>query len=113
MVVRAVAFDIGGVLERVAPREHWLGPWRDRLGMSEPEFESAVSRVDPDDRIEVGSLSEAEYSQRFAAALGLSGAALRPGRADAPGRAPPGGSGALLGKMARVDQREAPCRRDE
>lgn len=62
MVVRAVAFDIGGVLERVAPREHWLGPWRDRLGMSEPEFESAVSRVDPDDRIEVGSLSEAEYS---------------------------------------------------
>jgi HAD superfamily hydrolase (TIGR01509 family) len=74
MVVRAAAFDIGGVLERVGPVGDWLAPWQDRLGMSEPEFESALSRVDPDNLNEAGGLTEAEYSQRFATALGLSNA---------------------------------------
>jgi epoxide hydrolase-like predicted phosphatase len=74
MAVRAVAFDIGGVLERVAPREHWLGPWRERLGLDPAEFGSALARVDPDDGIGTGALTETAYRQRFAAALGLSSA---------------------------------------
>ncbi len=76
MAVRAVAFDIGGVLERVAPMEQWLGPWRERLGMGETEFVSALSRVDPDAVISTGGLTEAEYAQRYADALGLSDALL-------------------------------------
>ena len=74
MAVRAVAFDIGGVLERVAPREHWLSPWQERLGLDAAEFASALARVDPDGGIGTGVLTEAAYRQRFAAALGLSSA---------------------------------------
>jgi hypothetical protein len=76
VAVRAVAFDIGGVLERVAPMEQWLGPWRERLGMGEAEFVSALRRVDPDAVISTGGLTEAEYAQRYADALGLSDALL-------------------------------------
>lgn len=60
MAVRAVAFDIGRVLERVAPIGQWLGPWRERLGMREAAFESALGRVDPDAVISTGGLTEAE-----------------------------------------------------
>jgi epoxide hydrolase-like predicted phosphatase len=74
MAVRAVVFDIGGVLEQIAPIVQWLGPWRERLGMGEAAFESALGRVDPDAVISTGGLTEAEYSRRYAEALGLSGA---------------------------------------
>jgi putative hydrolase of the HAD superfamily len=74
VAVRAVTFDIGGVLERVAPIEEWLGPWRERLRMTEPEFEAALGRVDPDGLIATGGLTEAQYSRRYADALGLSSA---------------------------------------
>ena len=74
MAVRAVAFDIGGVLEGVAPREYWLSPWQERLGLDAAEFASALARVDPDGGIGTGVLTEAAYQQRFAAALGLSSA---------------------------------------
>ena len=72
MVVRAVAFDIGGVLERVAPAGHWLGRWQDRLGLGGAEFRSALTSADPDGVITTGGLSEAQYRRRYAAALGLS-----------------------------------------
>lgn len=61
MAVRAVAFDIGGVLERVAPREYWLSPWQERLGLDAAEFASALARVDPDGGIGTGVLTEAAY----------------------------------------------------
>ena len=73
VVVRAVAFDIGGVLERVAPPGHWLGTWQDRLGLGAAEFQAAITSVDPDDIIKTGGLSEAQYRRRYAAALSLSG----------------------------------------
>jgi putative hydrolase of the HAD superfamily len=76
MAVRAVAFDIGGVLERLGPVGQWLTPWQERLGMAEAEFESALGRVDPEGVISTGGLTEAEYSGRYAEALGLSGAQL-------------------------------------
>ncbi len=72
MTIRAVAFDIGGVLERVAPAGSWIGPWRSRLELSEAQFRSAVAGVDPLRRIETGGLSETQYRQRYADALGLS-----------------------------------------
>jgi putative hydrolase of the HAD superfamily len=69
--VRAVVFDVGGVLEHVgAPL--WLDTWRARLGLSEPEFEAALARVDPDDLVETGGLSEAQMRASYADALGLS-----------------------------------------
>jgi len=48
VAIRAVAFDIGDVLERIDPVECFTQPWRDRLGMSEADFEAALAKVDPD-----------------------------------------------------------------
>lgn len=74
MTIRAVAFDIGDVLERIDPIQCFTQPWRDRLGMSEAAFEAALASVDPDRASRVGSLSEAELTRQYAAALGLSAA---------------------------------------
>jgi FMN phosphatase YigB (HAD superfamily) len=74
VAVRAIGFDIGGVLERVAPVNDWLGPWRERLGMGDAQFQSAMGSVDPDGIIQTGGLTEAKYSRRYSEALGLSGA---------------------------------------
>lgn len=72
--VRAVVFDIGGVLERVASPEAWLGRWKERVGMSDDEFDSAARRVDPDERMMIGAMTEKEYRHRSAAVFGLTGA---------------------------------------
>jgi len=72
MAVRAVAFDIGGVLERVEAPDRWLGGWRERLGIDAAEFRAALAIVDPGDIIKTGGLSETRYRRRYAAALGLS-----------------------------------------
>ena len=64
MAVRAIALDIGGVLERVGPAEQWLGPWCERLGMGAADFELALARVDPEAVIRTGGLTEAEYARR-------------------------------------------------
>src|SRR5271166_389971 len=73
MPIRAVVFDIGGVLERIDdPRVAPLSTkWRRLLGMSEADFKSALLTVDPDDRATTGQLSEPEFTQRYATALGL------------------------------------------
>src|SRR5262245_4566950 len=72
MAIRAVAFDIGGVLERVDDPAMLTGKWRERLGMTSAEFDAALATVDPDDVIETGGLSEAEFASRYAEALRLS-----------------------------------------
>lgn len=83
MTIRAVAFDIGGVLERVDDRAVTLtSKWRQRLGMGEAEFEAAMFGVDPDGLIITGGMSEAEYSQRYATTLRLSPAQAREFMAD-------------------------------
>ena len=71
MAIRAVAFDIGDVLERIDPIQCLTQPWRDRLGMSEADFDAALATVDPK-ASGVGGLSEAEMARQYAAALSLS-----------------------------------------
>jgi hypothetical protein len=34
MTVRAVVFEIGGVLEKVGPPLSWLGPWQEELSLT-------------------------------------------------------------------------------
>jgi epoxide hydrolase-like predicted phosphatase len=76
--IRAVIFDIGGVLERVADADAVLGAkWRDRLGLDQAGFVAAMRRVDPELRSQTGEMSEAEYRERCATELGLS-----PAKAD-------------------------------
>jgi putative hydrolase of the HAD superfamily len=72
MGIRAVGFDIGSVLERVEPAGRWLARWRAELRMTEPEFAAALASVDPEGAAETGGLTEAQYLDRYAAALGLS-----------------------------------------
>jgi len=71
--VRAVIFDIGGVLEHVADPDVRLGgKWRDRLGLDQVAFAEGMGRTDPDRRNQIGRMSEAEYRERCAAELRLS-----------------------------------------
>lgn len=83
MPIRAVVFDIGGVLERVGEFETELGAkWQDRLGMTAADFGSALAGVDPGGLITLGALSEPEYGTRYAAALRLSRAQAHEFMAD-------------------------------
>ncbi len=72
MGIGAVAFDIGDVLERIAPFEQFSERWRVRLGMTEPEFAAAIATVDPQRASRTGALTEAQLTGRYAAALGMS-----------------------------------------
>ena len=67
-----MAFDIGDVLERIAPFEQFSERWRIRLGMTEPDFAAALATIDPDGASGTGGLTEAQLTARYAAALGLS-----------------------------------------
>jgi epoxide hydrolase-like predicted phosphatase len=83
MPIRAVAFDIGGVLERIGDPDVELGAkWQERLGLTPADLRSTLASVDPGGLIQVGGLSEAEYGTRYAAALGLSAAQTRDFMAD-------------------------------
>ena len=73
MSVRAVIFDVGGVLERVGP-PLWADAWRRRLGFGEHEFEAALARVDPGRLAETGGFSEAEMRAAYAEALDIAAA---------------------------------------
>ncbi len=83
MPVRAVVFDIGGVLERVDEFEAVVSAaWRERLGMSPEEFRAALATIDPGRLSETGQMSEAEWAARCAACLHLSPAQQREFSAD-------------------------------
>jgi putative hydrolase of the HAD superfamily len=78
-----VVFDIGGVLEHTDDPELEFEPkWRNRLGMSAAEFTAAMKSVDPDRRTRTGDMNEAEYRERYAAALGLSDGQVQEFMAD-------------------------------
>jgi epoxide hydrolase-like predicted phosphatase len=71
MTIKAVVFDIGGVLEIVDEPVVWLDRWRVRLGLDTDEFAAALAQLDPDDVIGVGRLSEPEFRQRYVEIFGL------------------------------------------
>jgi HAD superfamily hydrolase (TIGR01509 family) len=71
--VCAVLFDIGGVLERVGP-PLWTDSWRRRLGLTQSEFDAAISQVDPQGLAQIGGFSEAEMRSSYAEVFGLSSA---------------------------------------
>jgi epoxide hydrolase-like predicted phosphatase len=75
MGIRAVAVDLGGVLERVDEPAEFLDRWRQRLGMTEQEYLGVLlwplTRADPDGGAKTGRVTEADLRQRYAAALGL------------------------------------------
>ena len=75
MQIKAVVFDIGGVLETIDGRD-WLESWRQRLGLDPRTFEAALDQVDPDGLIEIGRISEAGWRQRYGEVLGLSASQL-------------------------------------
>jgi epoxide hydrolase-like predicted phosphatase len=72
MSIRAVAFDVGGVLTRVGHLHDVRERWQERLGMTAAEFSTALASVDPDELAFTGLLTETQYKARLAAALGQS-----------------------------------------
>ncbi len=72
MAIRAVAFDIGGVLERAGTLSEFEESWRLRLGIPEAQYSEALATVDPEELARTGGLTEAQHKSRYASALGLS-----------------------------------------
>ncbi len=72
MAIRAVAFDIGGVLEKVGDLEEWLGAWRRHVGLDHGDFDDRLGQVDPRGLIGTGELSEREFRQGYIDAFGFS-----------------------------------------
>jgi epoxide hydrolase-like predicted phosphatase len=73
MTVKAVVFDIGGVLERVdeAWPEVWFGRWERRMNLPAGHLMAHLAEHDPDDDLVTGGISEAQLRAMYAAALGL------------------------------------------
>lgn len=70
MAVRAVVFDVGGVLEIVGPAE-WLSTWADRLGRPRDEVEAAFERVDAQGLAATGRMDEGALRHGCARELAL------------------------------------------
>jgi hypothetical protein len=71
MPVRAVIFDIGGVLEKAGPPLSWLGPWLEELSLTADDLRNTIEHAAPAGQIETGALTEPQYRSQIAAALGL------------------------------------------
>lgn len=72
MAIRAVAFDIGGVLERVGDLDEWLDTWRQRVRLEGAEFDERMALIDPRGLIGTGQMTESEYRQRYIDVFGFS-----------------------------------------
>ena len=74
MAIKAVAFDIGGVLERVGDLDAWLDRWRLRLGLDRAVFDARLGKVDPRGLIGTGEMTEAAFRAGYQDTFGLSDA---------------------------------------
>src|SRR5215469_18190513 len=78
VTIRAIAFDLGGVLEDVGPAEDFVFGWRARLGLTDTEVAGLpwpLARADPDDQVKTGAVTEAQYRHQCLDTVGLAGAA--------------------------------------
>jgi epoxide hydrolase-like predicted phosphatase len=73
MAIKAVVFDIGGVLE-ITPKTGWDAQWEARLGLATGVLNEKLR--DAWQGGSIGTLSEAEVEARVAAELGLDAAQL-------------------------------------
>jgi hypothetical protein len=74
MTIKAVVFDIGGVLERVADDawpEIWIGRWEPRMNLAAGHVKAALAEHEPTGEMVIGEVSEAQMRQMWAGALGL------------------------------------------
>src|SRR5689334_4320101 len=68
MAIRAVVFDIGGVLE-ITPATGWVENWEARLGLNEGEIPGRLRGVWKEGSM--GKISEEEVKKRTSEILGL------------------------------------------
>jgi epoxide hydrolase-like predicted phosphatase len=68
MTIRAVVFDIGGVLE-ITPRTGWVEKWEARLHLQPGELDERLMDVWRDGNL--GTISEEEVEQRIGEIMGL------------------------------------------
>jgi len=74
MTIRAVVFDIGGVLERVeddAWPELWIKRWEARMSLPDGHLMAALAEHEPAGDVVTGGMSEAQMRAMYAEALGL------------------------------------------
>ena len=76
VAIRAITFDLGGVLEDVGPAEDFVFGWRARLGLTDAQLARLLwplTRADPGDHVKTGDVTEAQYRQQCLDTLGLAG----------------------------------------
>jgi HAD superfamily hydrolase (TIGR01509 family) len=76
VTIRAIAFDLGGVLEDIGPAEHFVAGWRERLGLTEAQVAGLLwplTRTDPGDQVKTGAVTQDQYQRRCLDVLGLTG----------------------------------------
>ena len=74
VAIKAVVFDIGGVLERVDDDswpERWVQRWEDRLGLVSGALAAGMAEHAPTGSVVTGEVSEAQMRERYTRALGL------------------------------------------
>ena len=74
MAIKAVVFDIGGVLEHVqddAWPDIWIGRWARRMNLPADQVVAALAAAEPIGEMVTGEISETQMRERYARALGL------------------------------------------
>jgi len=85
MAIRAVVFDIGGVLERVADDawpETWATRWEARAGLPAGAFAERLATHAPAGSVVTGEVTETQLRAAYAATFGLDEAATDAMMAD-------------------------------
>ena len=74
MAIKAVVFDLGGVLEKVqddAWPETWIGRWQRRMNLPAGHVTSVLGRREATGDMVTGGMSEAQIRELYPSALGL------------------------------------------
>jgi putative hydrolase of the HAD superfamily len=74
MTIKAVSFDIGGVLEKVGDLDEWLAALGRRHGIDQVALEAGFAAVDPRNLIGTGDMTEAEFRAGTLDAFGFTNA---------------------------------------